>query len=356
MKSNDIIKKIIDNWPTKVICILAAVLLYLFGQISTLDKRSLSIPLKVRAEGGLSFSDKVPKNIRVTVRGDSNEIGLLQEKDFLAYIDTSEYTSEGMVRIPIQLDLSSNVTTVEHLEITANPESIPLHLERKISSLVKIKENIYGSCLDGYEISNVSIVPEMLQITGTSNQVNSTKFLETNVINVDQKSGSFSIQTKVSNPNSMLTLSDGNEVTVNIEIKPIKLDKSFESSVIFYNGLSEKFQIENMNNTYKISLSGAKNVLEPFVLTPLTVQVDCSQINEIGHYELPLIVTLPNDIVLESIEPKIIPVDVIDFIVLQEQPDILEDSPIDAEQLPNENTNDTKDSQSESQKNEVEKE
>lgn len=356
MKSNDIIKKITDNWPTKVICILVSVLLYMFGQISTLDKRSFSIPLKVKVEGGLSFSDKVPKNIRVTVRGDSNEIGLLQEKDFLAYIDTSEYTSEGMVRIPVQLDLSSNVTTVEHLEITTSPESIPLHLERKISSLVKITENIYGSCLDGYEITNVSIVPEMLQITGTSNQINSTKFLETNVINVDQKSGSFSVETKVTNPNSMIALTDGNVVTVNIEIKPIQLNKTFESSVIFYDGLSEKFQIENMNNAYKISLSGSKNILEPFVLTPLTVQVDCSQINEVGHYELPLIVTLPNDIVLESIEPKSISIDVIDFVVLQEQPEIQEDLPIDTEQLPQENVDNQEESQTNSQPKEVEKE
>ena len=98
------------------------------------------------------------------------------------------------------------------------------------------------------------------------------------------------------------------------KLKPIKTTKKIDSSVVFFYSLKNDLSVENPNIDYSLTLSGTKNELEKFVLSPLSVQIDCSEIQSSGTYELPFSVILPSGITLDKIEPSVATLNIVDFV------------------------------------------
>jgi hypothetical protein len=84
--------------------------------------------------------------------------------------------------------------------------------------------------------------------------------------------------------------------------------------VVFFYSLKNDLSVENPNINYSLTLSGTKNELEDFVLSPLSVQIDCSEIQTSGVYELPFSVILPSGITVDKIEPSVATLNIVDFV------------------------------------------
>ena len=296
--------KIIENWPAKIICVLLAVLLYVICQISTLDRRTFSIPLEVRNSGNLIYTNTLPKNIRVTVRGESNEVGLLQEKDFTAFVETGSYVNEGTYKVPIHLALSENATMIEPLEVQISPENISMKFDKKVTDLKPIKINLSGNCAKGYEVTELSIEPDLVQISGASAQVRGMKNLETNVINIEGKNSTIVQKVKILNLNPLLQVTGNTDFTAKVTIEPIRETRVFESNTISFLGLTSALAAENAEQNVKISLTANQNDFEKFALDERTFFVDCSDIFEKGEYELDLKYMVPEEFKVEKVEPE----------------------------------------------------
>lgn len=316
MKKDDFIQKIKENWKVKIICILIAVITYLVCQISFLDKKTFAVHPQVINSSNLTYVNEIPRFFRISVRGIPADIALLKENDFDLFINLNDYAEPGKYRVPLSFQLSEKATKMEKIEVSVEPESIELILEPKVTALIPLKSNISGNCAKGYEISSFNLSPDVVQVVGSKSLVEKTTFLETSPINVNGKSSDFTQKVNVINYNNRLILSDIKEVTASVKIIPIRITKQVESSEIFYYSLKDGFAIENSENTYKITVSGNKNELDNFVLSPLSVQVDCSNISTTGIYELPLMVIVPDGITVDKIEPNIVEITVVDFIEL----------------------------------------
>ena len=336
MRTDELIQKIKKNWKVKVICILIAVIIYIICQIAFLDKKSFSVVPQIKNLSNLSFSNNIPRWVRISVRGIPAEIDSLEGKDFDVYLDLSNYAEPGLYKVPLMINYSERVSNIEKLEISVEPDFIELHLEPNVTTLVPLKSNIIGTCANGYEISSYELSPDFAQISGIKSIVEKTSYLETSPVNVNGKSSDFTQKVNIINKNSRLTLSDIKETNLSVKIIPIKITKQFESSEIFYYSLKDIFSVENSNISYKITLSGNKNELEKFVLSPLTVQVDCSSIESIGTYDLPLKVIVPDGITVDKIEPEYVQINVVDFVEksIPQTEEVASDnsSPIDSEE------------------------
>ena len=333
-EQNRFVKFIITDWPAKIVCLMLAVLLYLICRVTMLEKRSFAVPLEVTNVGNLTYSSPIPRSVRVTVRGDNSEIGVLSEKDFRAFIDTGFYTEEGLYKVPIHLELSDEATMIVPLEVQVSPEYLTIDFERKISDLKQIKVNTSGSCAKGYEVTSISIEPDVVQISGNSRQVNGMSYLETNVINLQEKTESFSQKVKILNQNPLLSITGNTDFTVKVEISPIATEKVFEGTDVYYLGLTSALAVENEKMHYKLLLGGNQNELENYKVPPRAVYVDCSDIFEPGEYELPLSVLLLPDFALKKIEPAKIKFTVISADSLNEQSDdeVQNEPPLDADE------------------------
>lgn len=303
-KFTSFIKLLIENWPAKVVCFLLAVLLYMICKIITLDKKSYAVPLEVRSAGTLLCTNSIPKSVRVTVRGEPNEIGFLQEKDFSVFIDITDFTEEGTYKVPVLIELSDNATMVEPLEVSVSPENIVVELDRKITDLKPIKVNTAGACAKGYEISGFEIEPDFVQVSGNSRQVNGMKYLETNAIDVTGKKDTFSQTIGVLNHNNMLTVTGNTEFNATVIITPIIESRLYKYSELNYSGLNSKYVIENKDQGVEVLLKAYQNDLDAFEATGSKLVIDCSDIRGPGDYSIPVIYSVPSNIIIESIEPK----------------------------------------------------
>ncbi|MGP1587829.1 MAG: CdaR family protein [Treponemataceae bacterium] len=310
-RSGKFIKNLTENWPAKIVCVLLAVLLYMLCRISTLDKHAFAIPLEVQNTGNLLYTNSLPKYVRVTVRGESASVALMQEKDFAAFVDLSSYVEDGLYKVPIQLQLSESATMIDPLEVQVSPDAISLKLERKTTGLCEARAKLVGNCAKGFEVSSYSISPDKVQITGVSSQVIGTGFLETSPINIANKNESFSQKVKAVNQNKMLSITGQNEFTVSVKISPVKDNFKIENEKIYFMGLNPSFSVENSQISYVITLTGNQNDLEQFALIEDLVYVDCSDIQKTGMYTLPLMIKASEKEKVEKIEPETVNIKII---------------------------------------------
>ena len=69
MKTPQLIERLKHNWTIKVMCFVVAFFIYLFYNISTLDTKTLSIPLEIKQDGEVLLTSLPTHFVRVTVRG-----------------------------------------------------------------------------------------------------------------------------------------------------------------------------------------------------------------------------------------------------------------------------------------------
>ena len=356
MTIKELKNKITENWKVKVICVILAIGIYLFGQYVTFKKNELTVPLQVKNASNLVYTNEIPRTVKVIVYGEPDQVGLLQEKDFEVYIDLSELVEPGTFEVPLHLQLSEKASKMENVEFSLKNDSITLTLENKITALVPVKTNISGACANGYEVSAIEIYPDLVQITGRASLVEKIPYLETDVINLSGKSSDFTKTVKIINQNNRISLTGDKEVTVTVKIKPIKITKVIDSSVVFFYSLKNDLSVENPNINYSLTLTGSKNELENFVLSPLSVQIDCSEIQTSGVYELPFSVILPSGIILDKIEPSVATLNIVDFVEIPIPENTESDSQNDENKDEQKNENTDSESTSEEDINTIESE
>ena len=314
MTINELKIKIFENWKVKVICLILAIGIYLFVQSISYQKKEYPVILKVKNASNLVYTNDLPRYVKVFVYGDSKQVDDIKTNDLDVYIDLSELVEPGTFDVPLHLQLSENASKLENVEFSLKTDTISLTLENKITALVPIKTNFSGACAKGFEVYASEIYPDLVQITGRASLIENIKYMETDVINLSGKSSDFTQTVKVINQNNRISLTGDKEFTVSVKIKPIEISKKIDSSVVFFYSLKNDLSVENPNINYTLTLSGTKNELEDFVLSPLSVQVNCSEIQESGTYELPFSVILPSGITLEKIEPSVATFNIVDFV------------------------------------------
>ena len=68
MSIRQLIEKILNKWPAKIICFLLAIFLYVFHQVSLVEKKSFVVPLRVTENGMVSHVSQIPSSVSVVVR------------------------------------------------------------------------------------------------------------------------------------------------------------------------------------------------------------------------------------------------------------------------------------------------
>ena len=117
-----------ENWHVKLVCIVLSLFIsYLYINV-TLESKILVVPLRVSSNGNMLPASYKPNEVRVSLRGDANEISLISTNDISAVLNLDYYTEPGRYDVPIQVDLSAFAMSIEPLEVSVNPAVIPLKI------------------------------------------------------------------------------------------------------------------------------------------------------------------------------------------------------------------------------------
>ena len=288
MKANQLAEKFFKNWPVKLICFVLAILLYIFHRSAMVDKRSFVLPLEVVQDGIVMPVGNYPKNVTVIVRANTEEITSVHASQIRAYVNINHITKGGEYTVPVNVSVTDELMRYDPFEIKVKPETIKIDVERKSKKFVEIKPSIIGEPEHGYFVSEVTVDPSFVTMSGPEALLTEIDELKTDVIDIDKMSTNLVTETECMELNKIIEIDNPGPYDVTIKIEPKLMEKSFEGLRVQAVNLPEGFELVSQMPVTGIVLQGIMPMLENFNLNAYSVQVDLSSIRDSGTFELPV--------------------------------------------------------------------
>jgi YbbR domain-containing protein len=294
---------IIVNWPAKVLSIALALALFVFHGMSTLATRPLSVPLTIETGDTLVPASSYPNNVRITLRGEDASIKSIAEGDIEAFIDLMRYNAEGWYRAPVQIRKKGSAMGVEPLEIAVNPLEVSIQLDRRISKTLPLTAVMRGRVADGFDMVSHSISPAELVVVGPRASLDAITEIYTDQIDLDGRTGDFTLQVGIVNPNPLLAIRGNGMAEFSSVIVPSVPVRNIEGISILLIGLDSAFEADIGGRTGSVRLEGSESQLATFHPPSNFFSVDCTSLTGPGTYTLPVSVNLPRGFTLVRREP-----------------------------------------------------
>lgn len=294
MKAPSLVERAIVDWPAKIVCLVLALLLFLFYRMSTLDQRYFSVPLTVESNGNFAPASTYPKMVKIRLRGETNSIYPILESDVTASVDLARFDAEGEVRVPIRAHLSGTALGIDPLEVTVDPPEIKLRLEHRVSKKVPINPDFRGFPETGFELTGYTVNPSTADISGPRSTVAKIATVTTDSVDLSGRSANFSGTALLLNTNPLVELSGGERVEYNVAIEPTTYVRSFSDIPILLSGLDPRFEVVGELPSGTLRLRGTNSELSAYVLPFDILSVNCVNVSEAGVYSLPIQTASPD--------------------------------------------------------------
>jgi hypothetical protein len=301
---NKILIKVADNWVAKVLSVFLAIVIFVFHWMTTMESRFFLTPLIVELPAHLVPSSPYTRMIRVSLRGDADNIMPILEDDVEAYIDLGSIDAPGSFRAPVQIRKKGSAVGVEPLEISFNPIEIELELDQKSSKYVPLTANIQGSLESGYDLVSHSLTPTEVVLDGPAKLLGQVAELYTDTIDLDGRNADFSVMVSILNRDPLLTIRGNGMTEFRGFVRSRVAVRNFSSLPIALEGLNELFVPDPGIILGNVRISGPQAELDAFVPPQAFLSADCSGITGEGVYTLPVKVNLPPLLNLERGEPR----------------------------------------------------
>lgn len=304
MKFKQFWEKCKENWPVKVFCIILSLFIYYLYINITLESKIIVIPLEVSTNGNMLPASYKPSEVKVSLKGDPNEISQITNNDISAILNLDYYSEPGRYDVPIQVELSQFAMSIEPLEVSVIPAVIPLRIAKRVYAQVPVLAEITGEPAEGYQVTNIQVSPKTIQVMGAEPIVKNLSSIMIESVDISDKKETFTQQSKIYKDNKLVKYENISEVDVTVKIEPILESKQITNKSISILGLNSGFEVQLEPANIDFYISGPKLTLNSYGSDDYRVSVDCSNLTEVGEYELPVNVILPSGIVLDSISSK----------------------------------------------------
>jgi YbbR domain-containing protein len=208
---------VIHNWPLKVVSLLLATLLWAAVSNQESSEIGLEVPLEYRnIPERLEITGDTTTTVQVRLRGPSAVIKGITSKDVATTLDVAKIgTGEKVVALSPQ-----NVQAPFGAEvIRVNPSSVRFTLERTLVKNVEVVPTVTGQPAEGFEIGQVLVRPNTIEVEGPESRVNTLSSIATIPIRLDRKQSSFEQTADLDVPDPQIRLQHPSPVNVKVEIR-----------------------------------------------------------------------------------------------------------------------------------------
>ncbi len=300
MNKKRLIEKITENWTVKAICLVFAIVIYIFHQITMLETKTISVPLTVESGGLMVPFSQLPKYVKISVRTTAENIPSIYSTGFKAVIDVEHFTQPGTYQVPVEVELSENMFLIEPLEYSVKPDSLKIVLDEKSVKYVPVQAAVSGDVERGYTVKDISINPSTVKVVGPAKVLEKTKAIYTKKIILSGAAKSFSKDIRLDNINDLIVPYPEGDFKVTITVVPSDSSKEFKSIVPVVKNLSPGLEISSELIPISFQVDGALLVLENYTLLPDDVSIDLKNIVQPGTYEIPIDIKIPVNLVLSK--------------------------------------------------------
>ncbi|MFP4534746.1 MAG: YbbR-like domain-containing protein [Spirochaetaceae bacterium] len=301
MKSS--LKRLLRNWPAKVLSFVAALMLLIFHNITSLEERFFSVPLELRLSEGLVPASDYPRQVQVRLRGDSEEIFRVVEENILAFADFREETTEGEYRAAVRIAETEATARIDPLEINVEPPEISVVLEEKLIRSIEVEPTLSGFPPSGFELTNYQMNPSTVQVEGPESIVRNLEGLSTEEIDLAGKREDFIERVRIVRPDELIQFPGGNVVEFRGIIEESVVLNTFEPVEVVVLGLDPELELVTSLPNGLVRVQATQRALDQTSGRDVQLTVDASTIEAPGSYELRVVPQVPRGFVVLRFEP-----------------------------------------------------
>ena len=307
MKPKKIGEIIIRNWPAKILSLALAVFLFYFYKINTTEVKYMSIPLEVNLSSGFIAAENHPSEVRVTLRGTSESISLISERDISAYADFTSEGRPGLYRQPVRIRKAGNALYADPLEIRVEPAEIFLRIEEKMGKVVVVEPVVKGFPAENYELVSYGLTPETLSIEGPASVIEKINTLKTETISIDGRNESFNLPVKIELAEEKVVFPGGNEVQFRGRIEKSLIIKSIAPVEILMENSDSSMVYELEVHSGSLRVEAERTIIDFLDRENCSLYIDMQNVTSPGVYNLPVNARLPEmegEIKITGIAPE----------------------------------------------------
>ncbi|GAK49329.1 hypothetical protein U14_00551 [Candidatus Moduliflexus flocculans] len=230
--------KIFENITLKLVALGLAIIIWFMVVGEQKSEVRVTVPVELR---NLPTDLEIVKSIsqvEVTLRGFSSFVKRLTPADIEVYVDLSNVVrginsfvlSADEIRVPV----GATVTQV-------SPSQLDVFLDATTTRSVPVETLTRGKPVDGYVVSDISVKPNAVLVTGAESSLKNLAKIDTEPINLDNLTESISRKVKVKFSDATLRLAKKEEDTVEvaITIEPEMMSKFFENIPVRIEGSNQ---------------------------------------------------------------------------------------------------------------------
>jgi len=279
--------RVVENWPAKVLSLALSIILLIYHRMSLLETRVFYTPVVVEQLNAMMPSNSYPRIIKVSLKGESQNLNAILEEDIEAYVNLKEIKNPGTYNVAVQLRKRGTAQGVEPLQISVDPMEITISLDHKVSKFVPITVNFVGQVETGYNMNSYSIDPNQVVVEGPAGLIGNLSELYTDYIDLSAHRSDFSVSASILHSDPLIVIRGEGTVNFSATISQIIAVRNISDFPVAITGLNEQFTGELKTATANIRIEGFdRDTVESFVLPNGFLRVDCSQISESGDYVL----------------------------------------------------------------------
>jgi YbbR domain-containing protein len=308
LRTRSLLERLFAHWPAKILSIAAAIVLFLFNRVGTLDERFFSVPLRVLHAPNYVPAAPYPRSVRVRVRGPEEEIWI-SEDAIEAVADFTEHDREGVFREPVEIQTQGNALDAS-LEIQIEPLEVTVQLEEKITKSLEVFPTLTGFPAQGYELTQYFLSPSSVEVEGPRSKVQNLRVVHTEEVDLTGRKESFTIRVRLVQPDPFVSFLGGDVVEFRGMIQESIVVKTFEDVDVVAFDLAAGLEIVGQLPTGTVRVQGTQAQLEALRPGQIRLLVDCSDITSRGRYSIPARPDVPRGILVLDFEPLDVSIDV----------------------------------------------
>ncbi len=305
MKPRERVRRLFSNLPVKVLCLAAAVILFMFNRINTMTERSFSVPLSVEAPPGFAVSSPYPSRVRITLRGEAQAISPVLEEDILASASLESHTAAGSFRTPVRVDRAGTAIGVEPLEVRVEPQEITFALEPLLEKRVAVVPDVKGTPAHGYELASYEISPRTMVVRGPASKVRAVTTLGTEEVDLTGRTGAFSVRVRVLLPDPLVKTTGDAFIDFRAAIQEAMVSRRFESVPVTAVDVPAGVRLRDTQlPPGSVQVQGTQLAIEAITEEQVQLVLDCATVHRAGSWKLRPRPEVPSTVEVVDWTPK----------------------------------------------------
>lgn len=303
-------EQVITNWPIKILSLAAAIVLAQIYRNSLLETRYISVPLVLENATDFVPVSDYPNNVQVELRGDINELPLIQKTQITAFIDLGRYKKAAQYTMPVQIRFHGTAQSTTPLETHVEPADVIVRLEKSLTKNIPIIPALNGTVADGYESDQVIMDPASVQIRGPQSHVEPVNNLSTEDISLHGQQTTLSGIATIKKTSKFISILGSNKVRYTVSIKEKQITKTYNNIPVTLFNLPSTVTLLSELPQISLQVEGSENFLKIWQPSGKIFTISGEKITKPGIYNLNVEATLDEPLKILNFSPKSIQVDI----------------------------------------------